>query len=304
MVKYFRQGQNQKLILSMIKIIPSETPIPKLHQYLLGAVSPRPIAFASTVDKEGRPNLSPFSFFNAVGSNPPILIFSPARSGRTNTTKDTLDNIEETKEVVINIVNYNIVKQMSLSSAPYDKGVNEFIKSGLTPLPSELVKPYRVKESFVQMECKVINIVYTGEKGGAGNIIICEILMMHIDESILDDEGKIDPYKMDYVARMGGDFYTRVIPESIFVLPQPKTEIGIGVDALPEKIRNSALLSGNDLGQFGAFEHFPDEKEKDEMKINMFEKTEEEIFSLAKRYVINKEARKAFALLMAYCEKQ
>ncbi len=168
----------------MLRIVPSEVTIPVLHQYILGAVSPRPIAFASTVDEHGNPNLSPFSFFNAVGSNPPILIFSPARSGRDNTTKNTLDNVEATKEVVINIVNYDMVQQMSLASSPYPKGINEFNKSGLTPIASELVKPFRVKESFVQFECVVKDIYYTGQTGGAGNIIISEIVLMHIDETI------------------------------------------------------------------------------------------------------------------------
>ncbi len=245
----------------MLRVIPSEIPIPLLHQYILGAVSPRPIGFASTVDIDGNPNLSPFSFFNAVGSNPPTLIFSPARSGRDNTTKNTLDNVEATKEVVINIVNYSIVQQMSLSSAPYPKGVNEFIKSGLTPIASEKVKPFRVKESIVQFECIVKDIYYTGKNGGAGNIIICEIVLIHINENILDADGKMDPFKMDLVARMGGDYYCRVIPDSIFILPQPKAEMGIGVDVLPDHIRNSKILTGNNLGQLGNCLHFPTAEE-------------------------------------------
>jgi len=225
---------------------------------MLGSVSPRPIAFASTIDAEGNPNLAPFSFFNAVGSNPPTVIFSPARSGRDNTTKNTLDNVEATREVVINIVNYPIVEQMSIASGPFPKGVNEFVKSGLTPVPSEIVKPFRVKESIVQMECVVKDIYYTGNQGAAGNIVICEIVLMHIDDRILDAQGRMDPYKMDLVARMGGDYYCRVIPESIFVLPQPKSEHGIGVDALPAYARNSHKLSGNDLGKLGAVYQLPD----------------------------------------------
>ncbi|MBC8047111.1 MAG: flavin reductase family protein [Fimbriimonadaceae bacterium] len=282
----------------MLKIIPSETPLPKMHQYILGAVSPRPIAFASTMDKNGNPNLAPFSFFNAFGSNPPVVIFSPARSGRDNTTKHTLDNIEDTKEVVINIVNYNMVQQMSLTSSPYTKGVNEFIKSGLTPIESELVKPFRVKESFVQFECKLLDIVYTGDKGGAGNIIICEIILMHIDEKILDENGKIDPYKMDHVARMGGDYYTKVIPESIFILPQPKTECGIGVDVLPASIRNSKILTGNNLGQLGSFLAFPTKEEIDSIKDKIINLSEEQIHLLAKNKLDNGEALEGFKMLM------
>lgn len=240
-----------------MKIDPSLLTIPKLHQYILGSVSPRPISFASTIDADGRPNLAPFSFFTAVGSNPPMVVFSPARSGRDNTTKNTLDNVEATREVVINIVNYPIVHQMSLASSPYAKGINEFEKSGLTPIPSEKVKPFRVKESIVQMECVVRDIIYTGDKGGAGNIILCEIVLMHIDDSILDADGRMDPFKMDLVARMGGEYYARIIPESIFVLPQPKTELGIGVDALPAYARNSHNLSGNDLGKLGSLLELP-----------------------------------------------
>ncbi len=238
-------------------INPAELGIPKLHQYILGSVSPRPISFASTIDAEGNPNLAPFSFFTAVGSNPPMVIFSPARSGRDNTTKHTLDNVEATREVVINIVNYPIVHQMSLASSPYPKGVNEFIKAGFTMLPSEKVKPFRVKESIVQMESVVRDIIHTGDKGGAGNIVMCEIVLMHIDDNILDAEGRMDPFKMDLVARMGGEYYCRVIPESIFTLPQPKTEIGVGVDSLPEFARNSHKLSGNDLGKLGTLQTLP-----------------------------------------------
>ena len=244
-----------------MKINPAEMPIPKLHQYILGSVSPRPISFASTVDAEGNPNLAPFSFFTAVGSNPPMVIFSPARSGRDNTTKHTLDNVEATKEVVINIVNFPIVEQMSLASSPYPKGVNEFIKAGLTPVASEIVKPFRVKESIVSMECIVRDVIHTGDKGGAGNIVLCEIVLMHIDDAILDADGKMDPYKMDLVARMGGEYYARIIPSSIFVLPQPKTEVGIGVDALPAFARDSHQLSGNDLGKLGSQQTLPTEAE-------------------------------------------
>ena len=283
----------------MLTIIPSETPVPRLHQYILASVAPRPIAFASTVDKDGNPNLAPFSFFNAVGSNPPILIFSPARSGRDNTTKNTLDNITETKEVVINIVNHSIVEQMSLASSPFPKGVNEFVKSGLTPVASEKVKPFRVKESHVQFECKVLDIIYTGTEGAAGNIVICEILLMHIADAVLDADKKIDAYKMDYVARMGGDLYCRVIPESIFVLPQPKDKCGIGVDALPEAIRRSKVLTGNDLGKLGNFQHMPT-KEESESVIRVVPKniSPENLHHLAKSKLDQKDAWEAFKILM------
>lgn len=242
-----------------MRIVPLEVPVPKRHQYLLGAISPRPIAFASTMDKDGNPNLAPFSFFNLMGSNPPIAVFSPALSGRDKTSKHTLDNILETKEVVINIVNWKMVQQMSLASAPFSKGVNEFIKSGLTPIASELIKPFRVKESYVQFECKVRDVIRTGSEGAAGNIVVCEIILMHIDDFVLDNEGKIDPVKMDYVARMGGNFYNRVIPESIFELTQPKDANHIGVDSLPEFIRLSKILTGNNIGQLGTLPALPDE---------------------------------------------
>lgn len=286
-----------------MRIDPSELTIPKLHQYILGSVSPRPISFASTVDLEGRPNLAPFSFFTAVGSNPPMVVFSPARSGRDNTTKHTLDNVEATKEVVINIVNYPIVHQMSLASSPYPKGVNEFIKSGLTPIPSEKVKPFRVKESIVSMECIVRNVIHTGDKGGAGNIVMCEIVLMHIDDNILDADGRMDPFKMDLVARMGGEYYARIIPESIFVLPQPKTEIGIGVDSLPEFARNSHVLSGNDLGKLGTLQELPNEEAlasaKTYLQAGM---TGEDACVVAKQLISEGKTTEALALLVSFSE--
>ncbi|HMZ89203.1 MAG TPA: flavin reductase family protein [Chitinophagales bacterium] len=286
-----------------MRIDPSELTIPKLHQYILGSVSPRPISFASTVDLEGRPNLAPFSFFTAVGSNPPMVVFSPARSGRDNTTKHTLDNVEATKEVVINIVNYPIVHQMSLASSPYPKGVNEFIKSGLTPIPSEKVKPFRVKESIVSMECIVRDVIHTGDKGGAGNIVMCEIVLMHIDDNILDADGRMDPFKMDLVARMGGEYYARIIPESIFVLPQPKTEVGIGVDSLPEFARNSHVLSGNDLGKLGTLQELPNEEAlasaKTYLQAGM---TGEDACVVAKQLISEGKTTEALALLVSFSE--
>jgi len=238
-------------------IKPSEVSTGRLHHYLLGSVAPRPIAFASTIDKDGNRNLSPFSYFNVFSTNPPIAIFSPAKSGRTNTQKNTYENVKETMEVVINIVNYKIVQQMSLSSTAYEKGVDEFVKSGLTPIDSELVKPARVKEAPVQMECKVREVVELGDEGGSGNLIICEILQIHLDDEILDAEGGIDQTKIDLVGRMGGDYYVRANGEALFTVPKPIRNLGIGVDQIPEPIRNSKILSGNDLGMLGNIEALP-----------------------------------------------
>jgi flavin reductase (DIM6/NTAB) family NADH-FMN oxidoreductase RutF len=242
----------------MITIDPKTIPVPKMHSYLLGAITPRPIAFASTVDKQGSINLSPFSFFNCFGANPPILIFSPARRGKDNTTKHTYENLLEVPEVVINVVTYGMVQQTSLASTEYPKGVNEFLKAGFTEQPSKLVRPPAVKESPVNMECKVLQIIPTGEKGAAGILVICEVLLMHIKEEILDNEGRIDPFKLDAVARLGRDFYARVQGESIFKVPKPLERVGIGFDQLPSSIRNSKILSGNDLGLLANVESLPD----------------------------------------------
>lgn len=239
---------------------------------MLSAIAPRPIAFASTVDKDGKPNLSPYSFFNAFGSKPPILVFSPARRVRDNTIKHTLENIYETMEVVINVVNYPMVHQMSLSSTEYPKGVDEFLKSGFTPIASEKVRPFRVKESPVQFECKVLQVIETGDQGGAGNLIICEILLMHINESVLNDQQKIDPNKIDLVARMGGDVYCRASGSALFEVAKPLTTLGIGVDRIPESIRLSKILSGNDLGRLGNVEHLPGEEEVHELSQRDFMK--------------------------------
>lgn len=228
---------------------------------MLGAIAPRPIAFASTVDQAGNVNLSPFSFFNAFGSNPPILIFSPARRVRDNTIKHSLENVQEVDEVVINMVNYNMVQQMSLASTEYGKGVNEFIKSGLTPIASERVKPPRVAEAPAAFECKVKQILPMGTEGGAANLVICEVVLMHVKENILDQEGKIDPFKLDAVARMGGDWYSRAQGDSLFTVPRPLRNQGMGVDQLPEEIRLSPILSGNDLGMLGNTEQMPSPEE-------------------------------------------
>ncbi|MFY7708585.1 MAG: flavin reductase family protein [Flavobacteriales bacterium] len=250
----------------MLTIDPKELAVPALHAYLLGAVAPRPIAFASTLDEEGNPNLSPFSFFNVFSSNPPILIFSPARRGRDNTTKHTYENAKVVRECVINIVNYDIVQQMSLASVEYPKGVNEFVKAGLTPIASDLVKPFRVKESPVQIECKINDVIELGTNAGAGNLVICEVLRMHIDEKILDEKGNIDPFKIDQVARLGGDWYARVRP-GLFEVAKPNVKIGIGVDQIPNDIRFSKILTGNHLGQLGNVEILPDETSVNEYKL-------------------------------------
>ena len=251
----------------MISIDPKNIEVPKLHRYLLGAVGPRPIAFASTIDEEGVPNLAPFSFFNAFSANPPILVFSPARSGRTNTTKDTYNNVKKLPEVVINVVNYELVHQMSLASSPYPSNTDEFIKSGLTPVNSDLVKPYRIKESPVQFECKVNEVIELGDQGGAGNLIICEVLKIHIDESILDESGMIDQHKIDLVSRMGGNWYCRADENSMFEIPKPITTCGIGYDQLPSDILKSQVLTANNLGQLAGIELIPNETDVNEYKL-------------------------------------
>lgn len=246
----------------MISIEPKDVSGVKLQGYLQSSVGPRPIAFASTVDSDGNPNLSPFSFFNVFSSNPPILIFSPARRVRDNTIKHTLINAEATREVVINVVNYNMVQQTSLSSTEYGDGVNEFIKAGFTALPSDLVKPFRVAESPVQFECKVIEIISLGNEGGAGNLILCEVVKIHINEAVLDANGGIDQDKIDLVSRMGGNWYSRA-NQGLFEVPKPLTTLGIGVDQIPAFIKESVVFNGNDLGMLGNVEALPTSEEID-----------------------------------------
>ncbi len=241
----------------MLTINPKEISVAKLHAYMLACIQPRPIAFASTVDKEGNPNLAPFSFFNAFGSNPPTLIFSPARRVRDNTTKHTLENILEVPEVVINTVSYSMVQQASLASVEFPLRENEFVKAGFTPLASEKIKPFRVAESPVQFECKVVEVKPMGNEGGAANLIICEILLVHINENVLNEQQRIDPDKIDLVARMGDDFYCRASGSAVFVVPKPKSKPALGIDLLPEEIRLSKVLTGNDLGMLGNSEQFP-----------------------------------------------
>lgn len=240
----------------MISLDPKDLSTGRLHGYLLSAVAPRPIAFASTVDANGMPNLSPFSYFNVFSSNPPILVFSPARRVRDNTTKHTLENVMQHKEVVINIVNFDLVHQMSLSSTEYDKGVNEFEKAGLTMLKSDVVKPFRVAEAPVQFECKVNDVISLGTEGGAGNMIICEVVKFHIADEVLNDDLTINQEALDLVARAGGSYYSRA-KAGFFEIPKPLINIGIGVDSMPEHIKNSMILTGNDLGMLGNVSALP-----------------------------------------------
>lgn len=246
---------------------PALIPVPELHGYLVGAVGPRPIALASTIDAEGRPNLSPFSFFNVFGANPPLAIFSPARRGRDNTTKHTFHNVQAVPEVVINVVNYSMVQQVSVASGEFPEGVNEFGKSGLTPLPSERVRPFRVKESPVHFECRVREVIETGSGGGAGNLVLCEIVLVHVSEEVLDAQGRIDQRRIDLVGRMGGAFYCRAHGDALFELAQPNKEYGAGADALPPSVRNSTVLTGNDLGQLASLRAVPDETAVNEYKL-------------------------------------
>ena len=289
----------------VISIDPKEVNTPKLHSYLLGSVGPRPIAFASTIDKSGRPNLSPFSFFNVFSANPPIMIFSPARRVRNNTIKHTLENAMETKEVVINIVNYKIVQQMSLASTEYKKGENEFKKAGLTMLKSERVKPFRVAESPVQFECKVKKVEPLGKEGGAGNLIFAEVLMIHIDPTILDKDGNIDQSKIDQVARMGGNWYTRA-NAGLFEVPKPLSTLGIGVDKIPDSIRFSKILTGNDLGMLGNIESIPDAGSVKSFLDNNLEVRSvlssddtELIHKKAQQYLAEKDVASAWKVLLA-----
>ncbi|MBE0639993.1 MAG: flavin reductase family protein [Bacteroidales bacterium] len=245
---------------------PFQIPISQLHKLLLASIAPRPIAFVSTVDSQGNPNLSPFSFFNAFGVNPSTLIFSPSRRGRDNTTKHTYQNIKEVPEAVINVVNYDMVHQASLASTEYPRGVNEFVKAGFTAVPSEKIKPPRVKESPVQFECKVRQVIETGDGGGAANLVICEILMIHVNEEILDENGLPDPNKIQLVGRHAGDYYVKAFGKSLFNVEKPLTRIGIGVDRLPENVRLSSILTGNHLGQLGNLEKLPDEADLQRIK--------------------------------------
>jgi flavin reductase (DIM6/NTAB) family NADH-FMN oxidoreductase RutF len=289
----------------MISIEPNDLSPVKLQGYLQSAVGPRPIAFASTIDQNGIPNLSPFSFFNIFSSNPPILVFSPARRVRDNTIKHTLINAEATREVVINVVNYAIVQQASLSSTEYPSGTNEFLKSGLTAVPSDIVKPFRVAESPVQFECKVNDIISLGTEGGAGNLIICEVVKIHINEAVLDENGSIDQYKIDLVSRMGGNWYSRA-NQGLFEVPKPLTTLGIGVDAIPDFIKQSPIFNGNDLGMLGNIEALPTTeevtifvRENFEVKGVLSADDEEKIHYLAKEFLKKEQVLSAWKVLLA-----
>lgn len=295
----------------MIKIDPQSTSVPAVHRTLLGAVGPRPIAFASTIDIKGNPNLSPFSFYNAFGVNPTTLIFSPSRRGRDNTTKHTYENLKEVQEVAINAVSYNMVEQMSLASTEYARGVNEFEKAGFTPVPSERIKPARVKESPVQFECKVRDIIETGDKGGAANLVVCEILLIHVDEIILDANGIIDPNKIDLVGRLGGDYYCRTSGDAVFKVEKPLQKLGIGIDHLPDYIKSSHFLSGNDLGKLGNIESLPSREEINNYKTSesfqklksMFAKTsneEQAVYYYAKNLLEQNKVQEALKILISY----
>lgn len=295
----------------MLSINPKDLPIPQLHGYLLGAIGPRPIAFASTVDENGKANLAPFSFFNVFSANPPILIFSPARSGRTNTTKDTFNNVKKVREVVINVVTYDIVQQMSLTSSPYQPNIDEFEKAGFNKLPSETIKPYRVAESPVQFECVVNEIVELGQEGGAGNLVICEVKKIHIDEAVLDENGKIDQHKIDLVSRMGGNWYCRADKNSMFEIAKPITTIGIGFDHIPDDIKNSKILTKNDLGQLGSIEKLPNETDVNEHKLlelsDLFVSLEDEqvkleieLHKLAQQQLRENKVEEAWKTLLAF----
>lgn len=289
----------------MISIEPNEISTAKLQGYLQGSVGPRPIAFASTVDENGNPNLSPFSFFNLFSANPPILVFSPSRRVRDNTIKHTLINARATGEVVINVVNFDMVQQTSLSSTEYGDGVNEFVKAGFTAIPSDLVKPFRVKESPVQFECKIQQIISLGTEGGAGNLIVCEIVKMHIDEAVLDENGGIDQHKIDLVSRLGGNWYSRS-NEGLFEVEKPLTTLGIGVDAIPKFIKESTVFNGNDLGKLGNVEALPTTEEvaifvseNFAVKGVLSSDDKQKIHLKAKEYLDNNEVISAWKMLLS-----
>jgi len=289
---------------------PSDISTRDFYSHMVGAVVPRPIAFVSSVSAEGKVNLSPYSFFNAVSANPPTLIFAPVNSIRDGSTKNTLDNVLEHQEVVINIVNYRMVEQMSLASTPYAKGINEFTKAGLEEAPSSIVEPPRVAEAPIAFECKVKQVIALGKEGGAGNLVICEVLLMHINEGILGAEGNIDPHKLDAVGRMGGSYYCRASGEAIFETLRPLREQGMGVDQLPEAIRKSKILTGSDLAQLANIAEVPQaevySQELEEPEIQRLfsaqntnsEAIQDEAHRIAQRLLTDNEVYKAWAVLI------
>lgn len=289
----------------MKSIKPKDISVVELQRLMQTSIGPRPIALASTIDADGRPNLSPFSFFNMVSTNPPILVFSPSRRVRDNSNKHTLFNVQANLQVVINVVTYDMVQQTSLSSTEYQDGVNEFIKSGLTMVASDLVKPFRVKESPVQYECVVQEVIGLGTEGGAGNLVICEVVKIHVNEDILDEQGQIDQHKIDLVARMGSNWYTRA-NDGIFEVEKPLTTLGLGVDALPEGVVESGVFSGNDLGVLGNIEQLPSEEEVNafansnaELKDILVTKNQIDKFKLAKKYLEENNVPLAWKTILA-----
>ncbi|AJA68036.1 flavin reductase family protein [Myroides odoratimimus] len=294
-----------QLNIHMKSIEPKDISVVELQRLMQTSIGPRPIALASTVDADGRPNLSPFSFFNMVSTNPPILVFSPSRRVRDNTNKHTLFNVQANLQVVINVVTYDMVQQTSLSSTEYKDGVNEFVKSGLTMVPSDIVKPFRVKESPVQYECVVQEVIGLGNDGGAGNLVICEVVKIHVNEEILDENGQIDQHKIDLVARMGANWYTRA-NDGIFEVEKPLTTLGLGVDALPEGVVESGVFSGNDLGVLGNVEQLPTEEEvasfvnaNEELKEILVAKNQINKFKLAKKYLEENNVPLAWKTILA-----
>jgi flavin reductase (DIM6/NTAB) family NADH-FMN oxidoreductase RutF len=289
---------------------PDELKVMELQALLQGAIAPRPVCFASTIDKNGHINLSPFSFFNIFSTKPPILIFSPARRGRDNTTKHTLENVLEVPEVCINVVTYNMVQQTSLASTEYPKGTNEFIKAGFTQEPAMSIKPPRVKESPVQLECVVNQVIPLGTEGGAGNLVICQVKLIHVNPDVLTATGKIDQEKIDLVARMGGDWYARAHGSALFEVPKPLTTLGMGVDQLPDSIKNSTVLTGNDLGMLANTEELPD-KDSIEVYVRMHKELQavltqplgtertHALHSMAQQLLLKKEVASAWKVILS-----
>jgi len=281
----------------MLTINPKEVSVAVLHGYLQSSIAPRPIAFASTIDKDGKVNLSPFSFFNVFGTNPPTLIFSPNRRVRDGSQKHTLENVLEHDEVVINMVDFPMVEQMSLASCEYEKGINEFIKGGFTEEPSIMVKPPRVKESKTAFECKVKQVIQMSEEGGSPNLVICEVILAHFSEDILDENGKIDQTKTDWVARLGGDWYVRASGDALFEVAKPSIHKGIGVEAIPDFIKNDSSYSGNDLGRLGNIENLPS---KDEIDDFILHNPNANFKEMGKEYLTNGKIKEAWMALLGY----
>ena len=292
----------------MLEIDPNDISIKELHQYLLSSIGPRPIALASTIDVNGINNVSPFSFFNVFSANPPILIFSPARRVRNNTTKDTLENIKKIKEVVINIVNEKIVEKMSLTSGEYPSEIDEFVKAGLTPIVSKKIKPKRVKESPVQLECKVNQIIELGNEGGAGNLIICEVIFIHINSSILNENNEIEQDKIQLIGRLGNNWYCKAFDQALFEIQKPTEKMGIGLDRIPERIRKSYIFNQNDLAKLASINNIPSNheiekfREKDIIQLLLQGENDEEIREVlhtkAKEEIDKNEIEKAWKFLL------